>query len=281
MINLGKKFAFKLLTIALIFTAGVLTAWAFWLEPRSLTVQNYVLQFSHEKSLPALRIGVVSDVHLGRYFSDEARLERIVGMLLKEEPDMIVFLGDFVAQRNADAFLKAAHQMKKLKAPLGVYSILGNHDWWANKEQISEALKSNGVRLIDNQVVELTWKDHPFHLVGFGDFWEDKELLDFIASYKKSDLPTIGLTHNPDVFPETKKDISLMLAGHTHGGQVNFPIVGAPIIPSRYGDRYRYGLISEKDHHILVTSGTGNSILPVRFRVPPEIVVVEVGFKAN
>ncbi|QLY26374.1 hypothetical protein HW988_04930 [Bdellovibrio sp. KM01] len=76
MINLGKKFAFKLLTGVLIFSAGVLAAWAFWLEPRSLTVQNYALQFSHEKSLPALRIGVVSDVHLGRYFGDEARLER-------------------------------------------------------------------------------------------------------------------------------------------------------------------------------------------------------------
>jgi predicted MPP superfamily phosphohydrolase len=263
----------------ILFSAGFLAAWAFWLEPRSLSVQNYSIHISHKQTLAPLRIGVVSDIHLGRYFGDESRLEKIVNELETEKPDLIVFLGDFVAQRDASAFVNAASQLKKLKAPLGVFSVLGNHDWWSGRTQVLEALQSNNIRVIDNQVVDLEWQGKPFKLLGLGDFWEDPDVMRFASSYKNSDVPTIAITHNPDLFPQIPSHVSFVLAGHTHRGQVNLPMVGAPIVPSQYGQRYRYGLINEKDHHMLVTSGTGNSILPVRFRVPPEIVVVELSFQ--
>ncbi|WP_374030062.1 metallophosphoesterase [Bdellovibrio bacteriovorus] len=272
------KILWKSLFFLTIFISGFLSAWAFWLEPRSLHTQNYSLTINHKKNLPLLRIGIVSDIHIGRYFGDEKRLERIVKALEKEQPDIIVILGDYVAQRDATAFVKAAHQLSKLKAPLGVFSVLGNHDWWSGRTEVVKSLKENGVKLIDNEILELSWGRSKFRLIGLGDFWEDNALWDFLSTIKESPLPSIALTHNPDVFPETPQHISLVLAGHTHGGQVRFPIIGAPIVPSKYGDRYRYGLISEKNHHLLVTSGTGNSILPVRFRVPPEIAVLELSF---
>ena len=84
------------------------------------------------------------------------------------------------------------------------------------------------------------------------------------------------MTHNPDVFPDVPARVALTLAGHTHGGQVRFPFVGAPVVPSRFGPRYAQGLVTEGGRHLFVTSGLGTSIFPVRFRVPPEIALLRL-----
>ncbi len=84
----------------------------------------------------------------------------------------------------------------------------------------------------------------------------------------------ILLTHNPDAFPSVPDRVSLTLAGHTHGGQVNFPIVGRLQVPSRFGERYAAGHVLENGRELFVTTGLGMSILPVRFRVPPTIDVL-------
>ena len=88
--------------------------------------------------------------------------------------------------------------------------------------------------------------------------------------------PIVLLTHNPDVFPDVHARVALTLAGHTHGGQVRLPIVGTPIVPSRFGARYASGHVVEGGRHLYVATGTGTSILPVRFRVPPSVVVLTV-----
>jgi predicted MPP superfamily phosphohydrolase len=88
------------------------------------------------------------------------------------------------------------------------------------------------------------------------------------------DEPVLLLTHNPDVFPDVPARVTLTLAGHTHGGQVALPILGRPVVPSRYGQRYADGLVMEDGRALFVSSGIGTSILPVRFRVPPEIAIV-------
>jgi predicted MPP superfamily phosphohydrolase len=91
-----------------------------------------------------------------------------------------------------------------------------------------------------------------------------------------ADEPVIVLEHNPDVFPDVPERVALTLAGHTHGGQVALPLLGRPIVPSRYGQRYAYGLVVEGGRSLFVSPGIGTSILPVRFRVPPEISLVTV-----
>ena len=86
----------------------------------------------------------------------------------------------------------------------------------------------------------------------------------------------IALAHNPDVFPRLPQSVPLLLAGHTHGGQVRFPFIGSVIHPSNYGQRYARGHIYESGHHLFVTTGIGTSIVRVRFNVPPEIVLLTV-----
>jgi predicted MPP superfamily phosphohydrolase len=88
--------------------------------------------------------------------------------------------------------------------------------------------------------------------------------------------PIIALTHNPDIFPSIPARVALTIAGHTHGGQVAFPIIGRLIVPSDYGQRYAIGHIVEGSKHLFVTSGVGTSIFPVRFRVPPEISLLTI-----
>lgn len=263
------------------FAAGGLLAWAFWLEPNSLSIQRYSLTLPHQQTMGPLRIGIASDLHIGRYFGDEERLENIVKFLKKESPDLVVFLGDFAVQKDAQSFIRASHLLKDLNPPFGLYAVLGNHDWWSDQKAIVTALTAQNVRVIDNQIVQIQTESGVLQLVGFGDYWEDLRVGDFIKSLTPFSLPTIGLTHNPDIFPKLDPSLSLLLAGHTHGGQVKLPLLGAPMIPSKYGQRYRYGLIHENGHHLLVTSGTGNSILPVRFGVPPEIILLEVQFRPD
>jgi predicted MPP superfamily phosphohydrolase len=88
--------------------------------------------------------------------------------------------------------------------------------------------------------------------------------------------PIIAFTHNPDIFPSIPAKVALTIAGHTHGGQVAFPVAGRPIVPSDFGERYAAGHIVEDSRHLFVTSGIGTSILPVRFRVPPEISLLTI-----
>ncbi len=90
------------------------------------------------------------------------------------------------------------------------------------------------------------------------------------------DTAALLLTHSPDVFPAVPRRVALSLAGHTHGGQVRLPLLGSPVVPSRFGQRYARGHVSEGGRHLLVSTGTGTSILPVRFRVHPEATIVEL-----
>ena len=91
--------------------------------------------------------------------------------------------------------------------------------------------------------------------------------------------PMIALTHNPDIFPTLPQRVPLLLAGHTHGGQVRFPLIGTVVESSRYGDRYVRGHVVENNHHLFVTTGIGTSIMPVRFGVTPEIVMLTLKSK--
>ena len=100
--------------------------------------------------------------------------------------------------------------------------------------------------------------------------------LDGTLAQVSDDAPVVLLAHEPDIFPRVPRRVSLTLSGHTHGGQVRF-FGYAPVVPSRYGNRYAYGHVVEDGRNIIVSGGLGCSIMPVRFGVPPEIVVVDLG----
>jgi hypothetical protein len=170
---------------------------------------------------------------------------------------------------------RVAENLKGFRATHGVYAVLGNHDWWYSGKKVQQAFESVGIKVLENDVSALSIKGQTLWLLGVPDYWT-RQPIDLRAAIKKIDKsgPIIAITHNPDVFPELPPNISLTLAGHTHGGQVNIPFIGAPQVPSRYGKRFVAGHIVEEGRHLYVTTGVGTSIIPVRFRVPPEIAVL-------
>lgn len=255
--------------------------WAFWWEPASFSIQQYEIQLqkwpSHSEGL---RIAVLADLHTGSPFNDLQKLEAIVRSTNFEEPDLILLAGDFVIHGVAGgSFVEpelSAAVLKQLHAPLGVYAVLGNHDWWFDAARVRKALESVEIPVLEDQSRKLTFKSGKFWLVGVSDYWEGPhDLTKALAGVQDTD-PVIMFTHNPDIFPEVPSTIVLTIAGHTHGGQVALPVVGRPIVPSKYGERYASGHVVEHDQHLFVTSGIGTSILPIRFRVPPEVSLVSV-----
>jgi uncharacterized protein len=256
----------------------MLALWAFWLEPRRLVVREEQIDLPCWRGAP-LRIAIVSDLHVGSPFTGMRKLETLVQRINDGRPDVIVLLGDYVIQGVKGGKFVAPEAMAKtlagLRAPLGVYGVLGNHDWWLDGPRVAVAFQRDGrVRMLDEQSLRLQRGNDVFWLVGIGDFMEGRPDVRRIAL--PDDAPAIAITHNPDIFPSVPERVCLTLAGHTHGGQVAIPLVGRPVVPSKYGERYAIGHIHERGRQLFVTSGVGTSIIPVRFRVPPEIVFLRV-----
>ena len=252
-----------------------------------------------------LRIAVIADIHACEPWMDLDRIGQIVADTNALAPDLILLLGDYMAHHR---FVRRpipapdwAKVLAGLKAPLGVHAILGNHDWWDDPEaqrlghgpvRAGRALEAAGIPVYENDARRLTKDGQSFWLAGLGDQWAlqrsrrgTKRSREWIRGVDDlagtmaliaDDAPVILMIHEPDAFPSVPARVALTLAGHTHGGQVSlggFPLV----VPSRYGRRYAYGHIVEEWRHLIVSGGLGCSLAPVRFGVPPEIVVVELG----
>jgi uncharacterized protein len=258
----GKRLKYGLLAV-LAFGLSLL-GWAVLIEPDRLVVNELtVLPPNWPIPLDGLRIAALADLHVGAPHMDLEKVRRLVATTNQTDPDLVVLLGDYVIQGVLGGqFVEpvaTARELKKLQAKYGVYAVLGNHDWWYSAAQVRAALENAGLKVLENEAVALEVQGTRLWLAGLSDHWTGTPL-----------------THNPDLFPRIPPRISLTLAGHTHGGQCAFPIVGRPIVPSTFGQRYAYGHIIETARHLVVTSGIGTSILPVRFRVPPEILIIKL-----
>jgi len=258
---------------------GSLVFWSILIEPNRLVLHEETIQLENWlPQLNGLRVAVISDIHVGGPFIDDQKLRQIVARTNQLQPDLIVLLGDYMSGNSwhghrvePEVF---APTLKDFRAPLGVYSVLGNHDWWYDGKKVRRALEQNGIKVLDNEVAEVKVRDSSFWLAGLADRWTRPQLIEETIARVPQGKPVIALTHNPDIFPDMPPTVPLLLAGHTHGGQVNLPLIGRPIQPSDFGQRYAAGHVFENDHHLFVTTGIGISILPVRFRVPPEIVLL-------
>jgi len=249
-------------------------AWGFALEPRRLVQRDYALELPHWSSqCDGLRVDVISDTHTGSPNNGVDNLHRVVRTLIASDSEAVLLAGDYL---NLSAFLGtyvppeviAAH-LKPLTARKPVYAVLGNHDWWKNGDAVRAALESAGVVVLENQAHEVALGGCRLWLVGVGDLWEGKPDVARAFAAVDNGLPALALTHNPDLFPRMPARASLLVAGHTHGGQVVLPLIGRPVVPAN--ERYAIGHVVEGGRHLFVTPGIGTSILPVRFGVPPEI----------
>ena len=253
--------------------------WGLFIEPNRLVIHEQSIQIENwPKELGGLRIALIADLHTGGWFVDENKLRLIVDRTNQLNPDLVVLLGDYMSSntwhgRRVEPEITAG-VLKDLRAPLGVYAVLGNHDWWYNGNKVRRAFEQNGIPVLEDEVAEIKWRDKSFWLVGLADLWTRPQHIDETIAKAPPGSTMIALTHNPDIFPRLPPSVPLLLAAHTHGGQVNIPLLGTPIVPSRFGSKYTAGHVFEGGHHMFVTTGIGTSIIPVRFRVPPEIVIL-------
>ena len=261
-----------------LFLAGV-AFWAFLIEPRRLVTHQETIQIDNwPRSLDGLRIAVLSDLHVDNWSVTDKKLRTIVERTNQLQPDLIVILGDYMSSngwvtRRVEPEVFGA-VLKDLHAPLGVYSVLGNHDWWNNGMRVRRGLEQNGIKVLEDETAQIDVRGTSLWLVGFADLWTRPQRIAVTVAKVPEGQPLIGLTHNPDIFPNVPSRVQLLLAGHTHGGQVRFPIIGPVVESSDYGDRWVQGHVFADNHHLFVTTGIGTSIMPVRFGLPPEIVLL-------
>lgn len=254
--------------------------WAFVIEPNRLSVNEVTISLpTWPTDFERLRIVLISDLHVGSNYIDAAKVQRIVETANAAQPDLILLAGDFMVTSSVEQTVEPeiiAGGLKPLRARFGVYAVLGNHDWWYDGERVRAALDAAGIRVMENDVARIEHQGKTLWVAGLADAWTRKPDITGTLGKVTDDGPIIVLTHNPDLFTDIPARVSLTLAGHTHGGQVSIPFIGRPQVPSQYGERYAIGHIIEGNRHLFVTSGVGTSILPVRFRVPPEISVLTI-----
>jgi predicted MPP superfamily phosphohydrolase len=220
-------------------------------------------------------IAQLTDLHFG-FLVSEAFVEGIVHRTNALRTDIIVCTGDYVHQRNTiEEIDKVWPILAKLAAKNGVYSVLGNHDHWADSERSLYWLERTGQN-IRHACTPIYRGGDCLFLGGAGDYWEDELGIDKAFSCSEESACRVLLAHNPDsVDTEFNAPVSLVLSGHTHGGQVVVPFFGPPILPVR-NKNYSSGLIRTPRTQLFITRGIGWAIYPIRFNCYPEIAVLEL-----
>lgn len=237
-----------------------------------------------------LRIAVLADLHAGAPLMTLDRVARITAATHGLNADMIVLLGDYgpVSRlvREPYAPEEVAALLGGLRAPLGVFAIAGNHDWWKDEAAMErrsgrpawlEALARQGITPLQNEARRFAqgfWLAGLDSQIAFRPRGAD-DLPGTLAQVTDA-APLILLAHEPDIFATLPERVALTLCGHTHGGQVR--VLGySPRVPSRFGNRYAYGHVTEGGRELIISGGLGTSRIPVRFGVPPEIVELTLG----
>jgi uncharacterized protein len=271
----------KIILIASLCLLTFLALWAFVIEPSRLVLrETRIILPSWPAGLKGLRIAAISDLHAGSPYITIDKIHQIVEKTNAAQPDLILLPGDFVIQGvKGGSFMEPevmSSALKGLRARFGVFATLGNHDWWYNGPRVKRSLENEGITDLENEAVMIERNGAALWIAGIGDKWEGGPDINLALARVPDGATVIAFTHNPDIFPSIPTRVALTIAGHTHGGQVALPIIGRPITPSDYGERYAGGHIVEGSKHIFVTTGVGTSILPVRFRVPPEISLLTI-----
>jgi predicted MPP superfamily phosphohydrolase len=268
--------------LAAALAAGAALAWAGWIEPRRLvTVRRTLALPGWPRDLDGVRLGVASDFHAGAPHAGERKIAEVVQRLNGEAPDAVLLLGDFIDAHplwgGRVTPEQIARELSALRAPHGVFAVLGNHDWKQTGDRMWRALQAAGIEVLENRAM----RAGGFHVAGLADLRSRRPDLPTTLAAVPLGEPVVLLAHDPDVFPYVPDRVALTLSGHLHGGQVAIPVIRRPAIPSRYGERYARGHIVEEDRHLFVSSGVGTSGLPLRLLAPPEVVVLELVSRAT
>lgn len=259
------------------------------IQPNWIRNREYELVTSKwPKEMGPLTIAIAADLHVGCPSISLETIDKISKRLNEMNADMILLLGDFLTARGKNGLVVGgeyvppepiAEKLAQLHAPLGVHAVLGNHDWICDGKGMWKALEKSGIYVQENSAVHIVAPDKSFWLAGLADDTTRTPDLRKTFNQVTNGDPVISMMHDPGTFLDRNGRSVVSLAGHTHGGQVSLPIIGAPVRPvGRSPRHYAYGHIVEGGEDLIVTSGLGTSMLPVRFGVDamPELVKLTI-----
>lgn len=280
----------KLIKILFLIPIIILISYSYFIEPRKLEVNKYIVKNAQVKGI---KIVFASDFHIKPY--QKKRLENIVRIINNENPDLVLATGDYVCGHTKHSTMPIegiAKILGNVKTKYGFYTTLGNHDGWYGKEEITNALEKNGIKVLSNTNVLINTDNQKFYIAGVEDLMTgNPNIYKSVKGININENLVIMLTHTPDMFPKVPKAIKLTFAGHTHGGQIRIPLIGPIFTASKYYNKNSQGWIQEvnsqvikpdltepidlKQKTLFVTRGIGLSILPFRFNCIPEINIIE------
>ncbi|NLX36631.1 MAG: metallophosphoesterase [Chloroflexi bacterium] len=240
------------------------------IEPRRLQVSHTTV--AAPLTAP-VRLALISDIHIGPHV-EVAWVRQVIAAVAAQQVDLVLLGGDYVTG-STDGMPALAEALAELQPSLGVYAVLGNHDYWTDADAVLHWLRLAGVMVLVNAGVELATAGGPLYLAGLDDAWQGRPDLEVALAGHRAGLPTVLLQHEPDPAAARAADdrLLLQLAGHTHGGQVRIPGLGAPVRPP-YGEHYVAGLYALERSQLYVTRGIGVTSPPVRLNCPPELTVI-------
>lgn len=275
---MGKTMVRRVSLLALVLVIAV-GAKAWYDTMRAPVVERLVVESA---ALPAgavpVTIALLADIHVAGPDMPPARLAEIVAQVNALKPDLVAIAGDLISEkRTATQIFSAADvvaPLGKLDAPLGVVVVPGNHDHWFDWEQLAAQLaRYPQIAVLRNQAANRG----PLVIGGVDDdFTGRADLPATTAAMPRREGPRVILTHSPDIFPQVPVDVDLVLAGHTHCGQIAYPWGGAPATMSDYGNIYACGVTRQHGKTLVTSAGLGTSILPVRLFTRPEIWLIEI-----
>ena len=288
-----------ILSAVLIFSLLCL-GYGYFVEPNRLIVRRVELKIKNwNPAFVNFKIAAISDIHGGSNGASAENIRRVVRETNAENPDLIVLLGDYVSQISDNNAIEqrslkmpiaeVAENLRGFQAKYGVYAVLGNHDGWFDNKIVASELRRVGIKTLENEMALIERGDgEKIRLLGLKDHMQIKSWNGFAAEIRNlilnsgTDGDIVVLEHSPDFLPlitQGTPDLSrlkLIINGHTHGGQIWFPVLGAPWVPSVYGQKYAQGHVTDQNVDAFVTSGIGTSVLPFRFLVPPELAVLTI-----
>lgn len=263
----------------LVLLAAALLGWKIWKDTMGdpTVLRSKVALPGLAQGAAPVTVALISDVHVAGPDMPPERLSRIVAQINALEPDIVLIAGDLVSEKAYSTHIYTPEEivapLGKLDAPLGVVVVPGNHDHWFDWDGLRAELDCHGIRVLQDQAAQIG----PLALGGVDDAYTRRDdLSEVMRQMRDLSGGRLILTHSPDIVPQVPADVTLVLAGHTHCGQISLPVIGAPAYMSRYGDRYACGEITENGRTIIVGAGLGTSLLPLRFGTRAEIWLVDL-----
>ena len=258
--------------IALLLAAGasITATGLIWRDSYNFRINRQRIKIANLQE--KIKIAQLTDFHYGE-FVKEKDLEKWIDACIAEKPDLVLITGDFIDSSTTE-FDGIIRQLKRLSTPLGVYGVWGNHDYNAGsmRKRFEQELNNIGIEILVNSGKEIR---EDIYLLGVDDLYNGKPDIKQALINKPQDSICLHMSHNPDYLFNIPKTIDFSFCGHTHGGQVKLPIIGAPYIPSAYGNKFIGGLVNTPTK-AFVSKGLGFTGLPIRFNARAEIIIFEL-----